>query len=248
MNLYSKREWGGTEIFRNPLVSFVYERGWRQGFSWAGFLGLEKETEIALRYLQPAANGVLLDVSCGSGLFTRAFLKSERFEQVVASDFSESMLRQTRQFLTDDPDLTRYRDLLLVRADVARLPFATASLDGVHAGAAIHCWPDPVTAAAEISRVLRPGGVFVGSTFLNSFAPLGELLGDETVRPLEEIAKFLPAGAPGSPGTAQQPYKWWSEGELKEVFAAAGLVNFQRTRSNRFILWSVTKPALKNNK
>ena len=22
--------------FRNPLISFVYERGWRQGFSWAG--------------------------------------------------------------------------------------------------------------------------------------------------------------------------------------------------------------------
>lgn len=24
---------------RNPLVSFVYERGWRQGFAWAGFPG-----------------------------------------------------------------------------------------------------------------------------------------------------------------------------------------------------------------
>ena len=24
---------------RSPIVSFVYERGWRQGFSWAGFPG-----------------------------------------------------------------------------------------------------------------------------------------------------------------------------------------------------------------
>jgi hypothetical protein len=30
-----------------------------------------------------------------------------------------------------------------VRADVARLPFATGSIDAVHAGAAIHCWPSP---------------------------------------------------------------------------------------------------------
>lgn len=28
-----------THCCRNPLVSFVYERGWRQGFAWAGFPG-----------------------------------------------------------------------------------------------------------------------------------------------------------------------------------------------------------------
>jgi len=80
-------------------------------------------------------------------------------------------------------------DLELVRADVARLPFPSASLptgaprgfflehrrrqetltarrgetprapcppSAVHAGAAIHCWPAPTLAMAEIARVLRP--------------------------------------------------------------------------------------------
>lgn len=37
--VYKQKRWGGTEIFRNPLVSLVYERGWRQGFAWAGFPG-----------------------------------------------------------------------------------------------------------------------------------------------------------------------------------------------------------------
>ena len=32
---------------------------------------------------------------------------------------------------------------MLLRADVGRLPFATESLSAIHAGAAIHCWPDP---------------------------------------------------------------------------------------------------------
>ena len=39
----------------------------------------------------------------------------------------------------------------------------------------------------EISRVLRPGGVFVASTFLKTFSPLGELLGDDAVRPLNQV-------------------------------------------------------------
>jgi hypothetical protein len=35
-----------THTCRNPLISFVYERGWRQGFAWAGFPGVEKEFEM----------------------------------------------------------------------------------------------------------------------------------------------------------------------------------------------------------
>lgn len=77
---------------------------------------------------------------------------------------------------------------MCVRADVGRLPFATGSVDAIHAGAALHCWPNPEAAMAEISRVLKPGGVFVASTFLTVFAPLGEVFGDATVRPLSQVS------------------------------------------------------------
>jgi ubiquinone/menaquinone biosynthesis C-methylase UbiE len=43
---------------------------------------------------------------------------------------------------------------------------------------------------AEISRVLKPGGVFVASTFLTPLAPLGELIGDSTVRPLSQVGNL----------------------------------------------------------
>ena len=39
---------------RSPLVSFVYERGWRQGFSWGGFPGEAKEFDLAMDYLKSA--------------------------------------------------------------------------------------------------------------------------------------------------------------------------------------------------
>lgn len=77
--------------------------------------------------------------------------------------------------------------IVAVRADVGRLPFATGTVDAIHAGAAIHCWPNPQAAMAEISRVLKPGGIFVASTFLTPFAPLGEIVGDSTIRPISQV-------------------------------------------------------------
>jgi hypothetical protein len=87
---------------RNPLVSFVYERGWRQGFAWAGFPGADAEFDIAMDYLAPGKGGVLLDMSCGSGLFTRKFAASGAFSGVIAADFSETMLQQTQAYLQED--------------------------------------------------------------------------------------------------------------------------------------------------
>lgn len=43
------------------------------------------------------------------------------------------------------------RSLILVRADISRLPFASSSVDAVHAGAAIHCWPSPSTGVSICS-------------------------------------------------------------------------------------------------
>lgn len=39
--------------------------------------------------------------------------------------------------------LPRSVPVVLLRADVGRLPFATGSVAAIHAGAAIHCWPNP---------------------------------------------------------------------------------------------------------
>ena len=36
--------------------------------------------------------------------------------------------------------------------------------------------------------------------------------------------------------------QWWEEQELRELTATMGLQNFQRHRSNRFIMFSVQKP------
>lgn len=49
---------------------------------------------------------------------------------------------------------------------MSRLPLKTASLDGVHAGAALHCWSKLDESLSEVHRVLKPGKGFFATTFL----------------------------------------------------------------------------------
>lgn len=218
----------GTSTFQSPLVSFAYERGWRRSFASSGFPGPDEEFRLAQEFLKEGAGllgDTLLDASCGSGLFSRRFVSSKDYSTVVALDFSESMLKQVDDFAKKDfgtdyanPKMPGQTALKLVRGDIARLPFESNSLGGVHAGAAIHCWPNPENAVAEIARVLRPGGVFVLST-------------------------FMPRGPLRAMGTNGNPYRFWTEEELQSLTRRCGLVDFKAiTKDPAFIMVRVKKP------
>merc|ERR1719310_1743541 len=93
----------GTSTFERPQVAFAYERGWRQSFARAAFPGPDEEFKLAEAALLPFAEGkVLVDASCGSGLFTRRFAKSGNYGAVVALDFSAAMLQQARAFAKEE--------------------------------------------------------------------------------------------------------------------------------------------------
>lgn len=150
-----------TDTFRNPAVAFAYERGWRSGFRNAGFPGIDIEFERLLEFFEPAFGGNVLDMSCGSGLMSRRLQKSGKFGRLVSADFSEVMLLETRRRF--DEEKITVPDLL--RCDVARLPLQSDVLDGVHAGAALHCWPRIELGLSEIHRALKPDGRFFATTF-----------------------------------------------------------------------------------
>ena len=254
----------GTTLFQSDLIAGAYENGWRQSFAWAGFPGEEIEAGYALDFMRDAGcvGGAVLDVSCGSGLFARRFARSRAFSRVVASDFSESMLRTARELCEKDADVdvadgiafetrdaadssgfddaTRKKTVVsFVRADVGRLPFASGSVDAVHAGAAMHCWPSPSAAVAEIARVLRPGGVFVASTFLDPSAMLEDAMGGENDLTGGLSALIRESGA----GTGGAFNQFWSERELRDlVVGMCALTEFRRRRERQFIMFSARKP------
>ncbi|GLT44900.1 hypothetical protein SLA2020_187730 [Shorea laevis] len=215
-----------TELFRLPLISFLYERGWRQNFLWLGFPGPEKEFEMMKDYLKPVLGGNIIDASCGSGLFSRLFAKSGLFSHVVALDYSENMLQQCYEFIEKEENFPKEK-VTLIRADISRLPFVSSSIDAVHAGAAIHCWPSPSTAVAEISRVLRPGGVLVATTYI--------LDGPYAFFPHLRIFRENMAVISGN-------HNFLSEHELEEICRTCGLVDFTCSRNRRFVMFTVRKP------
>lgn len=100
----------------------------------------------ALDWIVPPDATVVLDLAAGTGLLTRGLM--HRGLDVVAVDASAPMLDR---LTTELPD---------VRAHVGTaedIPLPDASVDAVTIGQAWH-WFDPARAAAEIARVLRPGG------------------------------------------------------------------------------------------
>lgn len=161
------------DLFTSPSVSFAYERGWRQGFSQAGFPGADREFEMAKEYFAPALaqSSVVVDMSCATGLFTRRFAAEDVYDRVLGCDYSDSMLTEARRRIKSEPKLAQLKStkLDLVRLDVGRLPMQDESVDALHAGAAMHCWPDLDAGLSEIYRVLKPGGRYFATTFLSQY-------------------------------------------------------------------------------
>jgi hypothetical protein len=130
------------DLFTSPAVSFAYERGWRQGFGQAGFPGPDKEASMAMEYFASAvaksSPNVLVDMSCATGLFTRRFAKTGKYNRVLGCDYSASMLDEARRRIQADSDLSSNKlktQLDLVRLDVGQIPMKNASIDALHAGA-----------------------------------------------------------------------------------------------------------------
>lgn len=160
------------DLFTSPSVSFAYERGWRQGFASAGFPGADEEYNMVKEYFSPINPEVVVDMSCATGLFTRRLAKGNDYSRVIGCDYSDAMLMEARSRIRSDKDL-KGKDsktkLDLIRCDVGEIPMFSNSVDALHAGAAMHCWPDLDSALSEIHRVLKPGSRFFASTFLVSY-------------------------------------------------------------------------------
>jgi len=126
----------------------------------------------AVRFLLGEAPRRVLDLGAGTGLLTERLVAAGH--EVVAVDPSAQMLAQLAE---------RLPDVVLHVGAAEAIPLPDDDVDAVVAGQAAH-WFDPATAAPEITRVLRPGGV-VGLIWnarderVPWVAALGELLADE---------------------------------------------------------------------
>lgn len=104
-------------------------------------------------HLQPGIS--LLDCGCGPGSITIDFAEALAPGEVTGIDIWPESIDQARAAAAE-------RNLTNVRfevGDVCELPFPDATFDAVWVASTLQYIADPVVAAREMLRVLKPGGV-----------------------------------------------------------------------------------------
>lgn len=96
-------------------------------------------------------NKKVLDMGCRDGILTRHFIEQN---EVTGLDIDKQALETCRKNLNIE---TKWTDFSL------QIPIPTSSFDVVVAGEVIEHLPYPEITIAEISRILKPEGLFIGS-------------------------------------------------------------------------------------
>jgi len=121
----------------------------------------------AVRYAMVKGTDIVLDVACGTGDLSMAFLTGGA-ARVVGVDFTYNMLAvaQNKKATLSGASLTYHA------GDAMRLPIADASVDVVSIAFGIRNVADPLAALREFRRVLRPGGRLIVLEFSLPANPL----------------------------------------------------------------------------
>ena len=122
------------------------------------------QNEVCTRLLEKLeivkiAPAYILDAGAGTGKAIPALFERYKKAQIIALDLSENMLHQCARH----GDF--FRSPHLVCADIEKLPFADDSFDLIFSSLSMQWCNDLNAALLEARRVLRPGGLFVFSTF-----------------------------------------------------------------------------------
>ena len=108
--------------------------------------------------LFPPVRGMrILDAGCGSGWLSGVL--SRRGMRVIAADIGYDSVARADARLK-----ARGEPVSFSVGDIYHLPFADQAFDGIVASEVLEHLPDPSLAIAELSRVIRPGGIAVIST------------------------------------------------------------------------------------
>jgi demethylmenaquinone methyltransferase / 2-methoxy-6-polyprenyl-1,4-benzoquinol methylase len=128
--------------FLNHLLSFGIDRAWRRKL--VNLLGERKPMTV-------------LDVATGTGDLAIA-ISSLMPQKIVGIDISEKMLEIGRQKIIDR-GLNKM--VTLQRADAERIPFSNNSFEAITVAFGVRNYENLELGLAEMSRVLRPGGVML---------------------------------------------------------------------------------------
>ncbi len=173
---------------------------------------LDEESQYtALRSLVGEPTHPIVDLGCGSGAVMRRLATDFGHATIVGVDVSVAMLKEAMAHCSQLPGSVEF-----VRADVPPLPFVNQSLDSIVAAYFIHQVSDLDVLFREISRVLRPRGRIVATSYEST----------KLVQPLHRQAGFFPR-------TVEM---------IREAADRAGLIRFERIKIGSLTIWKAESP------
>jgi ubiquinone/menaquinone biosynthesis C-methylase UbiE len=145
----------------------------------------------------------VLDVACGTG--NAALRAAQAGARVTAVDITPELLEEGRRLAAESG-----LDVEWLEGDAEALPVAAGRFDVVLSVMGCMFAPRHRVAAAELARVLRPGG----RLYVTGWAPDGAM---------GAMFKLLGGHLPPPPPPAESPLGWGSEEHVRELFAGTGV-------------------------
>src|SRR5678815_5329994 len=168
---------------------------------------MQKDAEELYNRLQIPPGSKLLDVGCGAGQL--ALIAARAGADVVGCDIATNWLERARERAAEEGLAVKFEE-----GDAENLPYDDAQFDVVTSLVGAMFAPRPDRVAAELTRVVKPGGRIVMANWTPS-GFIGQMF--------KTIAQHLaPAGMPS-------PVLWGDEATVRERFKD-GISNLKLTK------------------
>jgi SAM-dependent methyltransferase len=167
--------------------------------------------EHAVERLSPRQGERVLDLATGTGWASRVIAQRFAGVRVTGADIAEQMLEYARALAAQQRLDIDYR-----HADAEQLPFVDGEFDAVISTFGVMFATKPERAAAELARVVKPGGRLVLATWT----------ADSNVFNMFGVMKQFMAPPPSPPPPS--PFEWGKAARVTELLGDAFELRFEQ--------------------